>query len=379
MSNVKNKLRSVMLKNTLLTDKVYYYLNLNAEKKVAELIEKVQNIDSIKQIDELVYLVKEIKDNNLIYYSNNVNSTNNRLYGISSALFGNEHNRDYMLPSVEHGLIFFDKNWTDTEYTARASCVTFGEFRKNILRRYYDTPIFTVGPYIRYAKPYYNETLFKETKKCLGKVITLFPMHSTDKSGVNYSKESFINYVEKKRKGYDTVVVCMFWWNLDDPIVKEFQKMGYKVVSAGYREDINFLRRQRTIIELSDLVVTDSVGTHIGYCYALNRTVEIFDSNTGFVNLENIQDLFWQNNNDSIKRAFNRGNKYEIDKIMNYYWGNNIYLTRNQLADICELNEEITIRSRYLKKRYGKIAKELLEEFRKKDDVRAEILEEAIR
>ena len=100
--------------------------------------------------------------------------SNYRMYGISNALFENGFDKVYELPSVEHGLIFYNQNWTDTALTARASCVTFGPFRKQILQRYYKTPVFEVGPYIQYADNYYNHMQMVEWKDKLGKLYWFF-------------------------------------------------------------------------------------------------------------------------------------------------------------------------------------------------------------
>ena len=43
------------------------------------------------------------------------------------------------------------------------------------------------------------------------------------------------------------------------------------MVCAGHAYDPHFLDRLRTLIELSDITLSNNLGTHIGYCVSLGK------------------------------------------------------------------------------------------------------------
>ena len=42
-------------------------------------------------------------------------------------------------------------------------------------------------------------------------------------------------------------------------------------MTCGYREDCHFLERQRTLIKLADFTMSNSIGTHVGYCVYMGK------------------------------------------------------------------------------------------------------------
>lgn len=380
MMSINDRILNIVSSNTKLMAFVYEHYKNNVEKAVRKLVDEQSNYDTIKEIEPLLELKNKILEKKCKFVSYNGNMSNYRMYGIGNALFGKKIEKVYELPSVEHGLIFYNQNWTDTALTARASCVTFGPFRKQILQRYYKTPIFEVGPYIQYADNYYNQMQMSEWKTKLGKTLLVFPMHSTDDSVLNYDNRRYIQEIEKRAKDYDSIIISVFWWNLDDNIVQQFKNMGYHIASAGYREDPNFLRRQRAMIEVADHIISDSVGTHIGYCYKLGKQVEFITADTHIKVNGVISDKehFNQEQRKTVQDAIEKGSSNEIDNIMNFYWGNNISLTREQLDAIVDINRDITISGHYWKKNYERIVRELLEEYRVKDILKYDLLKKSI-
>lgn len=375
MIDVKKTVMKQISKNTNWMNNLYKYYKKDTENQVNQLAQKMSRYDTIQDTESLLDLKQKIIRDGKTYCSYDGNKTNFRLYGIGEALFGNQIDKVEFLPSTEHGLIFHDSNWSDTAFTARASCITFGEFRKKILRRYYDTPIFEVGPYVQYAVPYYSEKKMSEWKERLGKTLLVFPMHSTDDSELSYSIKMYINKIKEIAVDYDSVLVCMFWWNLDMPIVEAFKQEGFKVGSAGYREDPMFLRRQRTMIEVADHIVTDAIGTHVGYCYQFGKIVEVIDSGT---KTHIYDDVFMKSQIDKIESAILSGDKNLIDKTMQFYWGSDISYSKEELNKIAEINEEITINGRFWVKNYFKEAQKLIKKYREFDEIKYNLLKRAL-
>lgn len=375
MIDIKNVIIRQACKNTNWIDTLYENYKQDVEKQVEQLANKMSQYDTIRDTSSLLELKKRIIQDGEKYCSYNGNKTNFRLYGIGRALFGDRINNVKFLPSMEHGVIFHDCNWGDTSLTARASCVTFGKFRKDILRRYYKTPIFEVGPYIQYADSYYSDEEMEKWKTKLGKTLVVFPMHSTDDSELSYSQKKYIREIKKLAVSFDSVFVCMFWWNLDTPIVNAFKKEGFIVGSAGYREDPMFLCRQKAIIEAADSIVTDAVGTHVGYCYKLGKTVKMIDSGTQ----TNIYgDNFMRNQVEIIKETLLSDDHKRIDRIMQFYWGSDISYTKQELDKIAEINEEITVNGRFWIKNYVKEARKLLVKYHETDEIKYKLLERAL-
>lgn len=375
MIGIKEIVLKEISRNTNWMNTLYKCYKKDAENQVAQLAQEMSKYDTIRNTESLLELKKKIIQDGKIYCSYNGNKTNFRLYGIGETLFGDQIDRTELLPATEHGLIFYNTNWSDTALTARASCITFGEFRKNILRKYYDTPIFEVGSYIQYAAPYYSEDKMREWKKENGKTVVVFPMHSTDDSRLSYGEKEYIKEIKKIATSYNTVLICMFWWNLDMPIVKAFKQEGFKIASAGYREDPMFLRRQRTMIEMADYVVTDAIGTHVGYCHKLGKSVEIINSGTK-TNIYN--DTFIKQQVKNVENAILSGDRNLIDNTMKFYWGNDISYSKEKLKSIAEINEEITIKGHYWVKNYSKVAQQLLEKYRESDEIKYSLLKRAM-
>ena len=65
---------------------------------------------------------------------------------------------------------------------------------------------------------------------------------------------------------------------------KNYEKAGFKIVCSGYRDDIFFLGRLRSLIAISDLTVSNAIGTHVPYCLTLEKPhILINDSKIGNV------------------------------------------------------------------------------------------------
>ena len=365
--NIKKRILNFSKKNTYFLGVMVDHYKKSRELEIIRIIEKLKEEDTLVDTSYLLEFRKKVETDHIPFFSYNFNTTNYRLYGIGNALFGELKEKVYLLPSVEHGLILRDTNWSDTSDTARASCVTFGPFRKNILRRYYKTPIFEVGPYIQYADDYYDMSSFKNLKRKIGKTLLVFPSHGTDQSQSCLEEEEYLNKIDKLANRFDSVMVCVFWWNLGDRLVTRFSNEGYKIVSAGFREDPNFLKRLKTIIKLSDEVVFDSIGTHIGYCYSLGKKLNMISVSTKYKGELATEPPLKKKKKRNIAEIIINGSGMAKDNIFNYYWGNNIRWSKKQLCNIAEINKEITLKGKYFTNYYKDISKKLLIDYKAND------------
>ncbi len=215
------------------------------------------------------------------------------LYGNWKAIASLKHSRfNFFTEYLEHGMCFY--NSPDTaEYLGYINrkgikkIYTYGARRKKILEEYLskkqltDREVIAIGPYILGAKHFFSEKKLTELKEKYGKILLVFPSHSFDNYKVNYGVSELIQEIENIKSNFDTVFMCIYWKDIinnpEDAIL--YKDKGYVVVCCGNRSDAKFLSRQKDIISLSDMVMTNDVGSQIGYAICMNKPVYFFTQN----------------------------------------------------------------------------------------------------
>lgn len=203
----------------------------------------------------------------------------NDLYGHGDVLFNalNIKESEQKFYKIEHGLFLGNLVHADSYNGFISHIVTFSDYRKKILEAT-EKNVICVGPYIQHATELLSFEDKQGLKNSFGSVLLVFPSHSIDSIHVSYDISQFIDYIESIKKGFDTVIVCMYWKDILLGQHREYQKFGYKITTAGHTYDSSFLPRLKSIIELSDATVSNKVGTHVGYCISMGKPHEIFNS-----------------------------------------------------------------------------------------------------
>lgn len=258
---------------------------------------------------------------------------------VGNACYGNKRILKYALGKsfhndcmIEHGLYF-------AEYVLSDECTipcidtiyTYSDYRRNsILKRFkgcFSKEIITVGPYIQYAKNFKTELELKEIKDKFGKILLVFPSHDYPGNGVSFDEKDFISVIEEMSSKYDSVFVSMSGYDISQNHHKVYLNKGYTIVSSGTRFDPYFLNRQRDLIELADMTMSNSVGTHVGYCICLNRPHYIYNqeiSSTGLLAEEKTNQDIRSREYSEIKKVFSSRTEAitqeQID-IVKHYWG----------------------------------------------------------
>lgn len=180
--------------------------------------------------------------------------------------------RNYCNALVEHGY-FFGTYVQDVEkITFAKKLLTFGDARKKHIEAVVkDKEIYQIGPYIHYAPDYYDEGRLKEEKKKLGRTLLVFFSHSGTGESVSFDLDALIKKINSIKKNYQTVVISLFWSDINPEIEKRLKEEGYLIFSSGHRYDYYFLSRQKTMIKLADMTMSNSTGTHLAYCSYLNK------------------------------------------------------------------------------------------------------------
>ncbi len=244
----------------------------------------------------------------LNFYPNDLVIDNN-FYGISYSIKNYIKMNKNIDAYIEHGLFIGSYVKNDSFEWFTSSIITFSDYRKKIIRTKTKKNIITIGPYIHYANDLLNEKEYFVYKKKLGKTILAFPSHSIKGINASYDVECFLEQIEKKRRGYDSVVMCLYWRDaLNEELVNKYLARGFKIFTAGNIYDENFLSRLKSMIRLSDFTMSNFVGTHIGYCIYMKKPHWIFSQSTKYE----------ASSVEILNREFNRGesekNSEELDE-----------------------------------------------------------------
>jgi len=236
-------------------------------------LNEVSAIDSILEFDKFVDAVERFVEMRVpVEYS---------VYGGESYYYGyyNEFMqyanirlpRVPVFPRMEHGVRFGGPLWGFD-----ANCLAYAcQGRKRIHEIWENDPwkpVFSLGPYIHYARDYYNESDFQKLKSQLGRCLLVFPSHTSEGVGSRFAEKDLVDIIyEKYAPHFDSVMVCAYWRDAKNSLIEAFRQRGAMTVSAGFRGDKNFIRRLKTIIKLSDAVVGDDLGTNIGFCMCMGK------------------------------------------------------------------------------------------------------------
>jgi len=200
----------------------------------------------------------------------------NSFYGHSSILKRYSKYRGKINATIEHGLYFGDV-FMDDEIVDNPlnSIITLSDYRKNKIASRCSYTAYAIGPYIAYASNVLSQEEVLKAKKELGKILLVIPSHSIKEMNSVYSKDEFVEEIQRiKTVGkFDNIVVCLYYQDIlnNNKIVDYYKNLGFLVTTCGYRENRNFLDMQRTLFELCDASMSNSVGTHIGYSIFLNK------------------------------------------------------------------------------------------------------------
>lgn len=204
---------------------------------------------------------------------------NNRFYGNEELLRKYSNINEDLYAIIEHGLYFGNNTQrVGNDFEWELGCVlTNGKYRKELLNKYYpDYYCETIGPLIHYAK---TDQDFKENLRSKLKnnkrTLLFFPVHGNEYFSPKYDTESTIRKIIKIADEHDcyNIIICVYYGNFDlfNEIVKKIGNNRILISTCGNRYDSNFLCKQRAMIELSDLTISNNLGTHLGYCIYLKK------------------------------------------------------------------------------------------------------------
>ena len=216
----------------------------------------------------------------------NEKCSNNAFYGhdkIVKRLLGKSE-RDILDASIEHGpspagnvVLKEEAECGNTYYVA-------SENRANLFKKYLpNKQVESIGSYMQYVDCTLSSAELDNFKKKLGKTLLVFPYHSSHYIETQFNEHDLILEIEKIKNKFDTVLICMYWKDILLKKEQQYKDKKYKIVTAGHIFDYNFLARLKSIIKLSDVSMSNAIGTHIGYCVYLGKQHYLCLNNMTFI------------------------------------------------------------------------------------------------
>lgn len=236
---------------------------------------------------------------------------------------------------IEHGLYFGRVVLEDEcRYPQISTIYTYSLYRKEVLMEFFgkdfDKNIVVVGPYIQYANHMLSVQQRQKIKENWGRVLLVFPSHSSPEGELSFDYHSWLEEIEKRAKTFDTVIISLFWLDIYNGNYTHYLNKGWNLACCGNRFDPNFLSRQKDMISLADMTMSNDIGTHIGYCVSLGKPHYIYRQNVCMELSENEridtdeQSRYRMQEYDTLYNSFSRFETEITDEqkqLIRYYWG----------------------------------------------------------
>jgi hypothetical protein len=219
---------------------------------------------------------------------------------------------NFITEYLEHGMSFFCQpeivklgGYADRLFLKRI--YTFGNVRKSTLETFYNTynmrrRVIAIGPYIKGAEFFKTKEELDSLKQKYGKILLVFPSHSIAILHAKYDEVSLMQEIFKIKNDFDMIFICLYWKDILDEqrllLYEKYISDKIKIVSAGHSSDPNFLSRLKDLIWLSDVTMSNNIGTHLGYSvcmgkahYLFNQTIEYIVTGSNKIDAEVYPDI----------------------------------------------------------------------------------------
>ena len=274
-------------------------------------------------------------------------SKDGTFYGISDALRKYTNYKGIIDSYIEHGVNFSTSVYPINAVYGLSNLITISHRRIRIINKNYNKKCYAIGPYIHYAEELFDKKTFNREKKKLGKVLLVFPSKSIE--GVNHQFEikKFIEEIKKIKNKIkaNTVLVNVYYFDIQNNLHEEFEKEGFRIVTAGHKYDKNFTKRLKYIISLSDFTMSNNIGTHIGYCLYMKKPHYLYNQKIKIVG-NKVEEEFtkerrktYEESSEIISKVFGKFNTKitkEQREIYEEHWDPKSIKTKEELIKILE-------------------------------------------
>lgn len=208
----------------------------------------------------------------------------NSLYGINRHIELSSNFRNF----IEHGPFLGDyiHNVAMGKNINAIYCI--GAERKKYLQNVFaDKEVVNIGCLMSHVK----DTIPPLGDEINVDYVLLVLTHST----ATLKVKSDYGWVRTVVSAFSEVVVLLYY--LDWERAEYFRSLGCKVVCNGHKYDRNFLNRLKYVLKSARIVITDNIGSHLGYAIMVKTPVLYVESNFEFkaISLEGINQLEKEN------------------------------------------------------------------------------------
>ncbi|MEB3316749.1 MAG: hypothetical protein VKO39_01190 [Cyanobacteriota bacterium] len=170
---------------------------------------------------------------------------------------------------LEHGLKVSPTATFERPRPWSRGYLCMGPRRAGWLGERFGVPAVPIGPWIHYARPLLEPPEITRLREAMGPTLLVVLAHSWDQVERRMDLGHCIAAVAAtaSASGYRQVIWLRHW--------KDPQPQGlppdWLVACNGHRSNPWFLDAMRTLLELSDGLVSNAFGTHLGYAVALGK------------------------------------------------------------------------------------------------------------
>jgi hypothetical protein len=170
---------------------------------------------------------------------------------------------------LEHGLKVSRTASFEAPRSWSRGYLCMGPRRASWLQERFGAPAEAIGPWIVYARPLLEAAAIRELRQQLGPTLLVVLAHSWDRVERRMDRRACIDAVARQAEvgGYRSVIWLRHW---KDPQLDGLPP-SWIVACNGHRSNPWFLDALRTLLELSDGLVSNAFGTHLGYGVALEK------------------------------------------------------------------------------------------------------------
>ena len=215
--------------------------------------------------------------------------------------------------------------------------------------------------------------------------------HSIENIDREFSKKNFVDDILLcYGNDFTKIIMCMYWADVNDPICEYAIEKGMTVVSAGFRFDIKFNCRQKSLLELADAVIFGDIGTFISYALYLKKQVgrvEITNDSTisdkEFTSSEERKIQFNSQYKKYCKEFYSIfSNKIDLNRNM-YEWADPLsgfgqIKTPKEIREIISISKDIIEECDDRLAQYEKAVNSVLLKYKKHNDIKYNILKNAV-
>ena len=208
----------------------------------------------------------------------------NHFYGYSYTMKKYSGYKKTIKTPMEHAPALESDDMLEYKIEDAVSLIVNSKQRVDYLKKKITKPIWAIGPSVYYSESIFDEFDVEAIKEQFGKTLLVYPLHDIEDDHYIQDTEQFIRYIKdiKKRYNYKTVIVSMFFVDIERGRHFAYLDEGWRILSAGRRENYDFNIIMKSIIQLADYAIFQAYASAIGYCIYYDVPVTIYHQDVLF-------------------------------------------------------------------------------------------------